>query len=174
MTIDKALNILVEYNVPEHIIHHSFKVTKVAYILSEELSDVGIKVNLPLIIFSSLLHDITKYQSILNKGEDHSETGGKVLRDIGYPDVAEIIESHIVIKNRKRLLIEKMVVFYADKRVMHDKVVSLKERYEDLAERYGKNFKSKLMIKEGYRRAMKIEREIFKSLNFSPLSLNIL
>jgi putative nucleotidyltransferase with HDIG domain len=174
MTIEKALNLLIEYNVPQHIILHSYKVTKVAYVITEELIEAGNNLNSQLITFSSLLHDITKYQAIINKGEDHSKTGGELLRDLGYPEVAEIIESHIIIKNKKRMLLEKMIVFYSDKRVKHDKVVSLKERYDDLIERYGRTIKSKLLIKEGFRRAKNIENKIFKNLNILPEHLNIL
>jgi uncharacterized protein len=174
MKIDKALQYLSEYKVPDHIILHSYKVTKVAYVITEELISKGYNINIELITFSSLLHDITKYQSILNKGEDHSETAGLLMRNLGYADAAEIIESHIVIKNKKRLLLEKKIVFYADKRVKHDTVVSLKDRYADLEERYGNTPKSKLIIGGGFLAAKEIEKELFKHLSINPAQLNIL
>ncbi len=174
MKIEKALTLLFKYEVPEHIINHSYKVTKIANIICEELIDEGSCIDISLVVLSALLHDITKYQSILNRGEDHSVTGGILLRNLGYPDIAEIIESHIVIKNDKLFPLEKMVVFYADKRVKHDEIVSLEERYRDLKERYGKNIKSKTLIDYGYLKAKKIEEKLFDKLSIKPYQINLL
>jgi putative nucleotidyltransferase with HDIG domain len=174
MNIEKAINLLLEYNVPEHIINHSFQVTKVAYVIAKELTDAGVPLNNGLILTSALLHDITKYRSILNKSEDHAETGGELLRKLGYPDIAEIIENHIILRDNGYLFFEKMIVFYSDKRVKHVEIVSLRERYRDLTERYGKTLKSKILIKEGYRRAKKIEEKIFCNLKIKPSILKFL
>ncbi len=156
MTFEKAILLLIKHKVPEHIIHHSYKVTKISFFICEELEKKNLKVNKDLCIFASLLHDITKYQSIINKGEDHSLTGGKLLRSLGYPDIAEIIESHVELKNLNYLKIEKEIVFYSDKRVKHHEIVSLKERYEDLKRRYG--FSEK--VKKGFEVALNIENNL--------------
>ena len=157
MTLDKAIKLLIEYDVPNHIIAHSFKVAKIVYYIAEELENVPqLKFNKELTFHAALLHDITKYQAILNKGEDHSLTGGELLRKLGYPDIAEIIESHVVLKNLEKLRFEKELVFYADKRVKHDKIVTLEERFEDLKIRYGINDK----VIEGFDIAKKIENKL--------------
>jgi putative nucleotidyltransferase with HDIG domain len=174
MDLIKALEILTSYNLPEHIIAHSYKVTKVSWIISNEIANKGINIDLELILYSSLLHDITKYDAIINKGEDHAETGGKFLRKLGYDNIADVVENHIVIKDKKKFLLEKKIVFYSDKRVMHDKIVSLKTRYDDLSARYGKSKFSRIMIKNGLKRALKIEKEIFQYIDFTPELINIL
>jgi len=174
MNLTKALKILLTYNLPEHIIAHSYKVTKVSWIISNELASKNIKVDIDLVLYSSLLHDITKYDAIINKGEDHAETGGIFLRKLGYSNIAEIVENHIVIKNSKTFLLEKKIVFYSDKRVMHDKIVSLETRYNDLLNRYGKSKFSRILIKNGFKNAQKIEKEIFSKIGFNPDYINML
>ena len=174
MNLLKALNLLISYNLPEHIIAHSYKVTKVAWIISNEMYEQGVTLNRKLVLYSSLLHDITKYDSILNRGEDHAETGGIFLRKLGYPEIAEVVENHIILKNNGKSEIEKKIVYYSDKRVMHDKVVSLKERYDDLLIRYAKSIYSESMIRKGLEKALEVESEIFDRLNFTPEYLNIL
>ena len=159
MTLEKALLLLIEYNVPNHIIGHSYKVAKIVWYIAEELKKVPqLKFNREITFYAAFLHDITKYQSILNKGEDHSYTGGQLLRKLGYPDIAEIIESHVVLRNINYLKFEKELVFYADKRVKHEEIVSLKERFEDLKNRYGLNDK----VAKGFRVAEDIEKKLQK------------
>jgi len=167
MNIKKALLLLSEYNVPSHIIAHSYKVSKVGWVIANEIKEINSQLNINLIISSCLLHDITKYEA-LKTGEDHAETGGYLLKKLGYPEIGEIIESHVVIKNPSKLLLEKKILFYADKRVMHDKIVSLKVRYDDLLIRYGKTEISKQFIKKGYEFAKNIEAELFDNLKLKP------
>lgn len=165
MELSFAIKLLIKHKVPDHIILHSYKVAKIVWIISNEL-DIE---NKELCLCAALLHDITKYQSILNRGEDHSFTGGKLLRKYGFDDIAEIIESHVVLKNLNYLQLEKEIVFYADKRVKHDKIVSLEERFEDLKNRYG--FSDK--ITEGFRIAKRIENKL-ESLGIKTKFLKLL
>ena len=157
MTLKKAIELLIEYNVPDHIIGHSYKVAKIVYFIAEELKEVPqLNFNPDLTLYAAFLHDITKYQSIINRGEDHSYTGGQLLRKLGYPEIGEIIESHVVLKNLNNLKLEKEIVFYADKRVKHEQIVSLEERFEDLKIRYGINDK----VTKGFEIAKEIENNL--------------
>ncbi len=170
MTLKKAIELLIEYNVPNHIIEHSYKVAKIVYYIAEELQHVPqLFFDKELTFYAALLHDITKYQAILNKGEDHSLTGGELLRKLGYPNIAEIIESHVVLRNLKKLKFEKELVFYADKRVKHEQIVTLEERFEDLKVRYGLNQK----VVEGFNTAKRIENNL-KSLGIKVQYLHLL
>ena len=173
MNLLKAMDLLLGYNLPEHIIAHSYKVTKVAWIIANELYETGVNVKKKLVLYSALLHDITKYDSILNKGEDHAVTGGIFLRKLGYSEIAEVVESHINLIEGGNNILEKKIVYYSDKRVMHDKVVSLEERYNDLLIRYANSIYSESMIKKGLEKAQDVEREIFDKINFTPGYLNL-
>jgi hypothetical protein len=60
------------------------------------------------------------------------------------------------------------VVHYADKRVLHDSVVSLPERFKDLVARYGKmpDARGRLQILED--QSYHIEEKIFARINLTP------
>ena len=120
-----------------NIFEHSKQVMNVASTILDNLKN-DININKPLVIAASLLHDITKTNS-LKTMERHDVTGGQFSREHGFFNVANIIEQHIYLKDFKPdgKLEEREIVFYADKRVKHKSIVTIKERMDDLAERYG-------------------------------------
>jgi tRNA threonylcarbamoyladenosine biosynthesis protein TsaE len=68
----------------------------------------------------------------------HEAVCAQFLRDEGFPLLGDIIEPHgLVAPNLIRDTIEKQVLFYADKRVMEDRIVPVDERFADFAKRYG-------------------------------------
>ncbi len=54
---------------------------------------------------------------------------------------------------------------------MHDRVVTLEERFEDLKERYGETEKSRVLIGGFMERSREIERKIFGKLSIHPAEL---
>ena len=69
---------------------------------------------------------------------------------------------------------EEKIVNYADKLVKHDEIVSLKERFDDLHERYTSkvipNFNEELRD-EKEKIIFEYEKEIFSYLDFKPEDL---
>lgn len=143
---------------------------KVALIIVDNLKD-EIEINRNLIIAASLLHDITKTKS-LKTMERHDVSGGELSREMGFHDVANIIEEHIILKDFKPdgSLEEKEIVFYADKRVLHKKVVSIRERMQDLAIRYGITPQIKEKIIKTTDQICELENKIN---NFMKMDINI-
>ncbi len=136
-SIDECYEIM-KGRMPRHIIEHSEQVMRVALCIIDNLKP-GIILNKNLVIAASLLHDITKNKSLTTK-EHHDVTGGIYIRNLGYNKVADIIEEHVELKKYElnNDLEEKEIVYYADKRVMHNKIVTVEERISDLIIRYGK------------------------------------
>jgi hypothetical protein len=66
---------------------------------------------------------------------------------------------------------EEEVVNYADKRVMHDRIVSLEERFNDLRNRYGKDQKGMDYLERMEKVIQEIERKIFLILQINPNDL---
>jgi len=63
------------------------------------------------------------------------------------------------------------VVFYADKRVNHDQIVTLKEREEYILKRYGRDQEELCRrIKSNFRLCWQVEEKLFRKLKFSPES----
>jgi len=166
-SIQECLGLMDEYDMPEHIKTHSFKVRDVSVFLAKELNKKGKKLNVRLIEASALLHDLVKIHCV-NSEKRHDKYGAKVLRSKGYKRIADIVEQHINLRKKYKRLNEEELVFYADKRVMHENIVGLPERFEDIKGRYTvESGNISFTEKESYR----VEKKIFKNLAFSPNDL---
>ena len=142
-TRQQSFELLWHHNIPQNVIRHSIAVSR----LAEEVAQNYIKkhpkakINLELLDRACLLHDISKIAAIQKgKNEDHGELGYELLKKHGYPEVAIIVRKHplhcILDAKRKPKSLEEKILFYADKRVKDNKVVTLKERLSDLRKRY--------------------------------------
>ena len=137
-------------------VRHSFKVRDVAVLLGRCLKDLA---QPELLEVSALLHDIGRS---VDQGVRHPWEGWLILQEMGEPQVARAALSHwLKGRSLKRVLrtspgidrpwVEEIfrvfpsrpltwvdhAVSVADAMVAHDRVVSIEERFRDLAERYG-------------------------------------
>ena len=146
--------ILDKYQVPPHIVLHSEMVRRVALFIAASLTEAGISLNMAAIDSASLLHDLCKIDSI-QSGEDHTLLAQEELFRMGYFFIGEIVGQHVRLKTLE--INEAMVVNYADKRVMHDRIVSLSERFDDLMIRYGTDDFRRERIRRHYQDMQKVE-----------------
>ncbi len=160
---------MTECRMLENIVEHSVEVARVALFLSRALNVKGQTIDLELVEAASLLHDLTKTECLVTK-EDHAKTGCVLLNAMGYGRVAEVVGDHIVLSRTIPSLVvsEEEVVNYADKRVQHDKIVSLHERFRDLMERYGKGGRVSAQWERLMRATFEIEAKIFSILGADP------
>jgi putative nucleotidyltransferase with HDIG domain len=161
---EECLNLMDKFNMLPNIKRHSIKVCELALSIAKELNGTGANLNLDHITAASLLHDLTKTKS-LKTGEDHAETASQVLNKLGYKRIAEIVRAHIIPKEAGKELTEEEIINYADKRVLHDRVVSLEERFEYLIKRYGENEKNIKRIMDLKEKTKIIENNILKKIN---------
>jgi len=122
-----------------HIRAHSLAVGRVATTLALNAKDAGLNVDIQLVRASGLLHDIAKTYTIRHGG-NHCQLGGAWTEEItGNPRLAMGVAHHVhwpwPIDFRTFFL--PLTIIYSDKRVRHDTVVTLDERFEDLYSRYG-------------------------------------
>lgn len=131
--------LLDRYGVPDNIRSHTQAVRKVAVFLAGRMAKKGIKLDVDVVDRAALLHDILKMHCVKN-GCHHAMEAGKLLASLGYAELGNIVKLHnledINLFDSKTSL-EAKIVWYADKRVNHDKVVLLLQRYEYLKKRYG-------------------------------------
>jgi len=162
-------DLLQKYCTPNHIVRHSEKVLQVGAVLGEGLLRGCYHVDMDLIKASCLLHDIGKYLCIAEGGGYHDVRGEEILDREGFQSVGHIIVQHVVMRTAKnRPVAEEHVVYYADKRVVHDEVVSLTERFLYLQRTYGKDSTELTFLASMEEEARRVEREIFLLLDFSP------
>jgi tRNA threonylcarbamoyladenosine biosynthesis protein TsaE len=71
-------------------------------------------------------------------GLRHEPACAKFLRERGFPQLADVVAVHgLELPSPPRPTIEQKVLFYADKRVLGDRIVTLEERFSDFRKRYG-------------------------------------
>ncbi len=132
---EECIKLLKQNKAPDNIIAHTSAVCDFSMKVCDILEKRNIKANRNLVAAAALLHDIKK----IEKGE-HEIEGAKYISSLGYPEVAEIIMKHGLKhchnKKFKPNTWEEKIVFYSDKRLRSDKIVSVDERFEYIKERY--------------------------------------
>jgi len=156
-----------DWTTPMHVRAHSKKVTDVCLQIGQAMAAENILINLDLLNTASLLHDMARicdfteldrdkfHEEITDekwekwvdlrkryKGQHHADIASSELVEQGYLKTAELIRLHnslSILEEPERLTdLEAGILFYADKRVKHDQIVDLAERFRDGRERHGK------------------------------------
>lgn len=167
-SVDQCFELIKKYDMFPNIVDHSIQVKNVTEVIYKHIVDRE-SLNFELLVAAALLHDIAKTKSIIQKDLRHDLTGGEMLRNLGYDDIAVIVENHVIFNgfNPDGPLDEKEIIFYADKRVMHDKVVTIDTRVDDLVERYGRTDKIKEMIVHNKKFIMALEAKIQRHMDIN-------
>jgi putative nucleotidyltransferase with HDIG domain len=141
--------------------------------MAEQLQIKGVHLNKELVKASALLHDITKTRSF-RTGENHAQTGEQYLIEKGFPEVGRVVGQHVVLDDyfSINVSIEPKIVNYADKRVLHDRIVSLTERMDYIFERYGSTEERRNHIHLLWDRSKDIENVLLTVLDFSLKDLD--
>ena len=137
-SIEMCFNWLIENGVSHELLMHVQTVAAISYDLSLRIAIHGHEIDPILAHRGGLLHDLDKLHPESSRNI-HGKTGAKLLREKGYPALAEIAQRHTPDwKEEEAIPItwEQKLVFYADKLVKGRQVVSLSERFADLKERY--------------------------------------
>ncbi len=195
--------IIEEHHVPPHIVKHSLTAAKLAVFLAQKLKEKGITVDVNLVDKACLLHDIVricnikeldfnrfeqpvtaenkaKWQQLRTKYKEtpHEYAACDILKD-KFPVLALTIKKHryigILNETEKPNTWEEKLVYYADMRVMHDKIVPLEERLTEAHKRnalfYGTEAQSKIITAKVDPLIYSLEKEIFDEISLSPLDI---
>jgi len=201
MTEDLLRKLITQYRVPEHILAHMKKVSAVALYIGQKLKGKGEKIDLIKLRQAALLHDTLKlcdfkeldlhpfrqnvttedihFWNALIKSchkEGHIMAIYNVLKEIHEDEIAEIILKHrfncIIEKDNRPRTWEEKVLYYADKRVRFDKIVSIAQRLRDGKKRYFPDGKlsptDKLVVNAIHR----LEIEICRKAGIRPEEIN--
>jgi molybdenum cofactor cytidylyltransferase len=111
-------------HVPTDRIRHNVKVSRVAVNIGKALERAGHNLDIELVKTAALLHDIAKGRP------KHDIVGGRLLRELGFCKVGDIVAAHSTLaEGNTGLPLEVKIVFLADKFVGGEKLVSIEERY---------------------------------------------
>lgn len=171
-SIKECFEIICRMQMMDHIVLHSIQVCRVATTLVDHIDTGGTLLNRDMVMASALLHDITKTRSFKTR-ENHALTGCEFLSGIGYPEIGRVVGQHV------RLDVyagdgapaEAEVVNYADKRVLHDKVVPLRERMLYVLNNYGREPEFRPRIRRLWQETERLEEKLFSYMSFLPEEL---
>lgn len=115
-----------KYQTPEQVIRHMRKVAEVADRLMDGMKMCGSRVR---VMQACLLHDLCRAE------KQHARVSAEVIRKEGYPAIAALVAVHHQAAYSEREaqgpLTEAELLFYADKRVQEDRLVSVEERFRE-------------------------------------------
>lgn len=175
--IARCLELMDEFAMLPNIRRHSVVVAQVALQLIEgfEANDVRPR-SIPdkgLTLAGALLHDIAKTPCLKN-GCDHARKGAEICLELGFGEIAAIVEEHVVLKDHdpvrrgRGCFNAREIVYYADKRVRHEEIVSLDDRLEYILEHYGNGDAGmRRQIRDNFDKCVELERNLFAYLPFS-------
>ncbi|MDD5758541.1 MAG: HD domain-containing protein [Desulfobulbaceae bacterium] len=154
---------------------HSLVVARIAEFLALALRQRGHEINVELTVAAALLHDIGK-SFCLENDRDHAALGRDICLQHDLHELAPLVLQHVVLDAQSfpsSPLSAKELVYYADKRVNHDQIVSLTQRLDYIIDRYGHNdLRRHAAIRQNFERCQMIEAEIFRDLDFAPDGLS--
>jgi uncharacterized protein len=165
----RCFELIREMEMPGHIVAHSIQVCRVSVAIVDASRTTGVRLDRQLVLASAMLHDITKPRSF-STGEPHAESGARFLAEKGYPEVGDIVRQHVRLDSyfRSDRISEAEVVNYSDKRVLHDRIVSLRERMDYILERYARGDGDRQKWDRLVEMSKRLEDRIFRHLSFAP------
>lgn len=160
---------------PLNIKRHSLLVAEVAVFLGKQLNCNSLNLDLRTVEAGALLHDVGKMRG-LTTGENHALLGARMLAGKVGPAVAGIVGEHIYLEPAQVAgpVTESLLVNYSDKRVKHDTIVSVEERYYDLIARYAKTESHRQLLLGKLELYRQLEAKIFSHLNIEPMGVEVM
>lgn len=142
---------------PRHVMRHCEGVANFALKLGKKLIAAGEKIDLDLLYQASMVHDLVRvvdfrhfrpekfsggftqrdlevWEALRKKyaGMHHADAGAKILEERGFIEIAQIVRAHRFTHIDAGFgSWEEKILYYADKRVKHDQIVTLEERLHD-------------------------------------------
>ncbi|MFP4392766.1 MAG: HD domain-containing protein [Desulfohalobiaceae bacterium] len=162
----KCYRLWDQYQMLEQIRLHSELVAQVAWELARLLKARSQDLDPQSFRAAGLLHDLAKSYT-LRYGSNHCQIGAAwVLWHTGNPVLAQGVMHHVYWPGT--LDLEKhalpLCLIYADKRIMHDRIVPVSERFNDLLQRYGSTRARVHMIQESFAQVKEIEDQLNRRL----------
>lgn len=176
-SIEQCFSFMQDFGMYENIRQHSMMVARVADALHRGLERTRKGDLLPphnAVVAGALLHDIAKARC-LEENCKHAEVGEAICQELGYPEVAEMVGNHVILARYSSDLYTEGIfgavelVYYADKRVKHDKIVTLEERLEYILDKYSQSDTVReSMIRKNFKKCRDLENYLFACLDFDP------
>lgn len=192
MNKSTILAIYKEFHVPKHIIAHMRTVAYIGKCICEKFAARKIKIDKDSVISAALLHDVLRvvdfkridpldfkekpsdadlkfWRKIWKKYHKigHEKAMAEVLRGRNEKVLANLIEKHEFFSVWKLKTWEEKILYYSDKRVDHDKIVSLEKRFFEGKKRNMKPTDDPQFVAATEQKAKELEAELVEVLGES-------
>lgn len=166
---NECYRMMADMGMMSHIVAHSIQVCRVSLWLCDLLATAVNGLDRDLVAAGALLHDITKTRSF-QTGEDHAASGEAYLRKKGFPELGRIVGQHVKLDrfDPEGPASAAEVINYADKRVLHDRIVSMPQRMAYILERYGAGAGRRERIQALWQETERLEDKLFTALKEGP------
>ncbi|MBI5413160.1 HD domain-containing protein [Candidatus Peregrinibacteria bacterium] len=179
-----------EFHTPPHVRAHCKAVADFAVDLGKKFIAAGQRIDLKMLRNAALVHDLLRVVDFRHfeprkweykvsdedikcwerlrekyKGMHHGDATAEILEKRGYGDMAQVVRRHKFIQVDEGFdTWEEKILYYADKRVKHDKVVTLEERLRDGKIRNVPEGRDGEHEKRLDRKNFELEKEIFDAI----------
>jgi putative nucleotidyltransferase with HDIG domain len=157
---EALLNNIVRAN--EGLIRHSRAVARLSCLLVDELNRAGCVLDRSVALAGALLHDIAKGRP------GHGREGARILRELEFPDVADIVACHMDMSvNDQDAISEKEIVYLADKMTDGDCYVTIELRFASRSGAFETDRDIREAISGRLENALRIRRRVEARLGWS-------
>lgn len=165
-SLDECHGLLDLLQVPRPIRNHGELVARVAALLDAELHRAGQAGDSALLTAAGLLHDLARAEP------DHAGRGARILRDLGFERVADLVACHMDFAlDEAGPIGPEEVLYFADKLSLEDRVVTLQERFQRAFERHTQEAAAMLKAAGRFRIAQAIQSRLEKAMDRSVADL---
>jgi putative nucleotidyltransferase with HDIG domain len=162
---------LLEQGAGYGLMQHNQTVAAIAYQMALWCNENGQIVDPILVHRAAYLHDIGKMMHD-ETCQHHGESGAKLLKEKGFPELATIVEKHPLLclqdEIQRPQTIEEILVYLADKYAEGSRIVPLEERLNHLVSRYPPQQKQILEIKS---ELFQLQNECCHWMGFTPTEI---
>ena len=124
--------LMIRQAVSQNVIDHCRAVADLANRIATALNAAGCKLDIERVVCAARVHDLAR------GCPHHAGEGARILREMGFSRIAEIVAVHMDYPVKKDAPItEAEVVFLADKWIEDDRKVGMEARFESKLRKYG-------------------------------------
>jgi molybdenum cofactor cytidylyltransferase len=148
--------------VPQQVIHHCQAVADLTMRIATALNTAGCRLNIKRMVSAARVHDLAR------DCPHHAVEGARILREMGFPLIADIVEVHMDFEVDKAARItEAEVVFLADKWIQQNRKIGITARFEAKLRKYGADPAVCREILRRWNNALEVQQRIETMLGFA-------
>jgi CTP:molybdopterin cytidylyltransferase MocA len=147
--------LMIRQAVSQKVIDHCLAVAHLAGRMATTLNAAGCRLYIERVVSAARVHDLAR------NCPRHAAKGARILREMGFPCIADIVEVHMdYTVNKEAPVTEAEVVFLADKWIQEDRKTSMEEQFQATLRQYGGNSRACRNILKRWQNALEAQQRV--------------